>query len=70
MSKYNPLWQYIVEQKQDHLELSFATIASILGFPIDHSFLSFKKELNTYGYMVGKISLKAQTVVFHQSFNK
>ena len=41
-----------------------AEIESILGFPIDHSFLNFKKELPAYGYEVGKISMKAQTVAF------
>jgi len=39
-------------------------IEQILGFPIDHAFLTFKKELPAYGYEVGKISMKAQTVAF------
>lgn len=30
----------------------------MLGFEIDHSFLDCKKELEEYGYKVGKISLK------------
>ena len=32
--------------------------------PIDHSFLTYKKELIEYGYKVGKISMKEQTVEF------
>ena len=28
--------------------------------PIDHSFLTYKKELIEYGYKVGKISMKEQ----------
>ena len=34
------------------------------GTPIDHSFLTYKKELIEYGYKVGKISMKEQTVEF------
>ena len=37
----------------------------ICGFPIDHSFLNCKKELEAYGYQVGKISMKNQTVKPH-----
>lgn len=46
--------------------LSFAEIEQIAGLPIDHSFLTYKKELLEYGYKVGKISLKNQTVVFER----
>lgn len=42
----------------------------ILGFPIDHSFLNYKKELLAYGYTVGKISLKDQTVKFEKEVSK
>ena len=41
-------------------------LKKILGFPIDHSFLKYKKELIQYGYEVGKISMKEQTIVFNQ----
>lgn len=64
MSKYDPLWAYIRASAAPRLTLSFAEIGEILLFPIDHSFLSYKKELSGYGYKVGKISLKEQTVVF------
>lgn len=48
------------------MKLSFAEIHDVLGFEIDHSFLTYKKELIQYGYQVGKISLKEQTVIFNQ----
>lgn len=64
MSKYEPLWKWIDENGQEKLILSYSQIEEILGFPIDHSFLKFKKELLTYGYQVGKISMKDETVVF------
>jgi len=62
MSKYNPLWKYFQEKNEDKLLLSFAEVKEVLGFPIDHSFLNYKKELLAYGYQVGRISLKEQTV--------
>ncbi len=34
------------------------------SLPIDHSFLKYKKELTDYGYQVGKISMREQTVIF------
>ena len=63
MSKYDPLWQYVRRTGGAVLQLTFMEIQEILGFPIDHSFLQFKKELTAYGYRVKKISLKEQTVV-------
>ena len=41
-------------------------IQNIAGIPIDHSFLKYKKELTEYGYQVGKISIKEQTVIFNK----
>lgn len=64
MSKYEPLWQYIGTQTAPELILSFDEIKHILGFPIDHSFLNYKKELLEHGYEVAKISLKEKTVRF------
>lgn len=66
MSKYEPLWIWIKENGTDSFKLTYAEIEKIAGLPIDHSFLSFKKELTEYGYKVGKISLKAQTVSFEK----
>ncbi len=66
MSKYDPLWKYVSCNAADNSVLSFSEIEGILGFEIDHSFLSFKKELLDYGYKVGKISMKEQTVAFER----
>lgn len=38
----------------------------ILGFDINHSFLTYKKELKNYGYEVSKISMKEKTVTFNK----
>lgn len=44
----------------------YAEIEKIAGLPIDHSFLTYKKELIEYGYKVGKISMKEQKVMFEK----
>lgn len=64
MSKYEKLWNYIKDCNEDTITLNFVEIGSIAGVPIDHSFLRYKKELTQYGWEVGKISMKAQTVLF------
>ena len=64
MSKYEKLWKYILESNKSELVLSFEEIKEIVGVPLDHSFLKYKKELLEYGYEVSKISMKAQTVLF------
>ena len=66
MSKYDPLWNWIQNSGMDAFQLTFAEIGAITGFAIDHSFLTYKKELTAYGYQVGKISMKAQTVAFQK----
>ena len=67
MSKYEPLWKWIAANGTDSFRLTFAEIERIAGFPIDHSFLSFKKELAAYGFRVGKISMKEETVAFQRT---
>ena len=67
MSKYEPLWNWVGKQTAKSLTLTFTEIQQILGFPIDHSFLNYKKELLAYGYRVGKISMKKQTVDFQKT---
>ena len=67
MSKYNAVWDYVVSRGESRLLLTFEEIRQIAGLEIDHSFLTYKKELLPYGYAVGKISLKAQTVEFLKS---
>jgi hypothetical protein len=64
MSKYNVLWEYVQKNDSPSIKLSFDEIHNIAGIEIDHSFLKYKKELTQYGYQVGKISLKEQTVIF------
>ena len=66
MSKYQPLWEHIQTIDADKLSLSYGDIESILGFPIDHSFLTYKKELPAYGWNVKKISMKEETVLFER----
>ncbi len=66
MSKYDELWRWIAENGQDQFKLTYAQIGEIAGVPIDHSFLKFKKELLDYGYQVGKISIKEETVSFEK----
>lgn len=69
MSKYEPLWEWVGKQPARNLTLTFAEIQQILGFPIDHSFLTYKKELLAYGYQVGKISMKKRTENFQKTSN-
>ena len=66
MSKYNTLCEFIQKNGSSSIKLSFDEIGDIAGVKIDHSFLNYKKELTQYGYQVGKISLKEQTVVFNK----
>ena len=55
MSKYEPLWNYLKKNSKDNYKLSYEEIKNILGFDIDHSFLTYKKETKEYGYEVHKI---------------
>nr|WP_305182865.1 hypothetical protein [uncultured Schaedlerella sp.] len=66
MSKYNALWEYVQKSGTESFRLTFEEIQNIAGIPIDHSFLKYKKELVEYGWQVGKISMKEQTVLFHK----
>lgn len=66
MSKYDPLWHWIAEKGTEQFVLTFAEIEAIAGLPIDHAFLTAKKELLPYGYSVGKISMKNKTVIFEK----
>lgn len=66
MSKYNDLWNYVHNSGKESFLLTFEEIQNIVGVPIDHSFLKYKKELAEYGYQVEKISMKEQTVLFRR----
>lgn len=68
MSKYEKLWEYIStifnNTNDRKIELTFKEMEDCLNFKIDHSFLKYKKELIEYGYIVEKIKLKEQKVIF------
>ncbi|MEA4830811.1 MAG: hypothetical protein VB121_12635 [Enterococcus thailandicus] len=66
MSKYSVLGEYMQKDGNPSFKLTFDEICEIAGIPIDHSFLKYKKELTEYGYQVGKLSMKEQTVVFNK----
>ena len=66
MSKYEKLWLYVQSARAPYLKLTFEQIKEFSGAEIDHSFLTYKKELCDFGYKVGKISLKEKTVVFEK----
>lgn len=66
MSKYESLWNYLKENNKENYKLSYKEIKDILGFDIDHSFLTYKKESKEYGYEVSKISMKEKTVIFNK----
>lgn len=70
MSKYNLLWEYVQKNGSQSFKLTFDEIQNIAGIPIDHSFLKYKKELVEYGYEVGKILMKEQTVIFNKMDSK
>ncbi len=64
MSKYSVLWKWIEKNRDEDFTLSYDEIEKILGFEIDHSFLTYKKELVDYGFEVSKISMKDKTVSY------
>ena len=66
MSKYEPLWNYLKKNNKDNYKLSYEEIKNILGFDIDHSFLTYKKEAKEYGYEAYKISIKEKTIIFNK----
>ena len=57
---------FVQKNGSPSFKLTFEEIQEIAGIPIDHSFLNYKKELTDYGYQVGKISMKEQTVIFNR----
>ena len=66
MSKYEPLWKYLKENNKENYKLSYEEIKNIIGFEIDHSFLTYKKEAKECGYEDGKVSMKEKTVIFNK----
>lgn len=59
-----PLWKYVSAQAAESLSLSFGETEKLLGFPVDHSFLTYKKELSAFGWRVDKISMKEKRIFF------
>lgn len=66
-SKYESLWNWIKVNGADSFKLTFAEIEKIAGLPVDHSFLTYKKEVLAFGYKVSKISIREQTVAFEKT---
>lgn len=66
MSKYELLWKYLKDNNKENYKLSYEKIKNIIGFEIDHSFLTYKKEAKEFGYEVRKISIKEKTVMFNK----
>ena len=66
MGKYERLWKFLQANEAGTLKLTFEEIKNIIGFDIDHSFLTYKKEADQFGYQVGKISLKEKAVLFNK----
>lgn len=64
MNKYTPLWKYIKQLNENKIILSFDQIEKITSTPIDHSFLTYKKELEDFGYKVEKIKMKEGKIIF------
>ena len=64
MSKYQKLWKYIKEQSSETLKLTYDEIENIADIPLDHSFLTYKKELLEYGWQVKKIYMKEKSAEF------
>lgn len=66
MSKYEPLWNYLKENNNENYILTYKQVRNILGFDIDHSFLTYKKESKKYEYEVSKVSMKEKTIIFNK----
>lgn len=66
MSKYDALWAHIAGSGEDRPSRTFDEIREVLGFELDHSFLTHKRELEECGYAVSKISLKNKIVYFER----
>lgn len=66
MSKYEKLWNYREENGTESLSLTFDEISQVAGVPLDHSFLTYKKELEEFGWKTAKISMKNRSVSFEK----
>lgn len=57
------------DNNKENYKLSYKEIKNIIGFEIDHSFLTYKKEAKEFGYKVGKISMKEKIIIFNKIYN-
>ena len=64
MSKYRRLWEHLQMDGSAILRLTFEELKDILGFELDHSFLTYKKESVRFGYQVFTISMRKKHVIF------
>lgn len=64
-SNYQPLWEYVVKAEKFPLKMTFKEIEILLGIPLNHAFLSEKKQLLKIGIVVEKISLKEKYIIFN-----
>lgn len=68
MSKYDFLWQKTKDIFDDRnltvLTLSFSEIEKLGDVKIDHSILTHKKDLLSYGAEIQKISLNNKEITF------
>lgn len=66
MSKYEQLWKHLQADGGGTVNLTFEKIKNIIGFNIDHSFLTYKKEAGQFGYQARTISLKEKHITFNK----
>ena len=63
MSKYEPLWKYIKDNKKENYKLTYKEIKNIIGFGIDHSFLTYKKEKDKLQF-IKQIDFNIKKILF------
>ena len=63
MSKYELFWKKVAENGNETQIYTFEDVRSATGYQIEHSFLTYKKELLEFGYEVSKISVKNKTIL-------
>lgn len=66
MDKYSKLWEWFDGKNETKITLTFEEIKDIAWIEIDHSFLSYKKNLEKCWYEIEKISQKEHFVKFRK----
>lgn len=62
MSRYQPLWDFVLGCGCRHYALTFNDIADIIGSPLNRSIMLHNSELLRYGYTISRISERESTV--------